>query len=72
MAQGVQGFAMNPCRNGIDAYSGWVNETVQAGIPIVTYGRDIPHSLRLANVGADKEFMGRTLARRQLYAPYSS
>ena len=61
--QGVRGFALNPCRRNPETYDAWVNETVLAGMPIVTYGMDLPGSLRLANVGSDKAFMGRTLAR---------
>ena len=61
--EGVQGICFNPLCGSDLLYEQFVNQTVSAGIPMVTYGRDMPNSLRLAHVTSDNQKMGREMAR---------
>eukprot|EP00934_Nitzschia_sp_Nitz4_P003497 Nitzschia sp. Nitz4//scaffold12_size214221//195993//199055//NITZ4_001537-RA/size214221-processed-gene-0.132-mRNA-1//1//CDS//3329535131//3487//frame0 len=61
---GVDAIAMKPCRNRLPI----IDEASALGIPVVTYDTDSPNTTRIANVGTDDGFVGRTMARllRQL------
>lgn len=61
---GVDGIAMDPCDEG-----GFIIDKATApGIAVVTFDSDMPDSTRVAHVGTDNAFLGRTMARllRQL------
>lgn len=61
---GVDGVGYKGCRDD----QGPVDLLTDAGIPVVTFDNDYPESDRIAYVGTDNVFLGRTLARllRQL------
>lgn len=63
---GVDAIAMKPC--GQEESIDFIQEAWDAGIPIVTFDSDSENSTRIAYVGTDQEFLGRTMARllRQL------
>ena len=58
----VHGIAMSPCRT-TEVLAPLIDEAFQVGIPIVTFDTDVPDSKRVANVGTDNKFLGRTMAR---------
>ena len=70
LALGVNGIAMKPCKaeKVAENMTGMVDYAWERGVPIVTFDSDIPHTKRVAYVGTDNEFLGRTMARllRQL------
>lgn len=66
LEQNVSGIAMKPCSPSLFPD---INEIInEAGVPVVTFDSDAPDSNRIATVGTDEAFFGRTMARllRQL------
>lgn len=63
---GVDAIAMKPC--GAEESIPFIALAHEAGIPLVTFDSDSPNSPRIAHVGTDNWFLGRTMARllRQL------
>jgi len=59
---GVTGIAMKPCSNWT-FMNLFVDELQAQGVPIIFLDGDVPNSTRLAYVGTDQEFLGRTMAR---------
>jgi DNA-binding LacI/PurR family transcriptional regulator len=66
--QTIDGLILKPCGQAVEdlALIRQVNE--EWGIPVVTFDSDRPDAPRIANVGTDNAFLGRTMARllRQL------
>jgi gamma-aminobutyric acid type B receptor len=58
----IHGIAMSPCRS-TELMRPIIDEASEAGIPIVTFDTDVPDSKRVAYVGTDNRFLGRTMAR---------
>jgi gamma-aminobutyric acid type B receptor len=59
----LDGIAISPCRDLNDVIGPLIDEAFQAGVPVVTFDTDLPDSKRVANVGTDNKFLGRTMAR---------
>jgi len=60
---GVDAIAMKPCQEFAYEEIGEVfQEAEDAGIPVVTFDSDIENVTRVANVGTNNTFLGRTLA----------
>jgi len=65
---GLNGIAMKPCTFPPDYSQNLTRDLEASGIPVVFFDSDIKESERVAYVGTDQSFLGRTLARllRQL------
>ena len=63
----VDGIAMKPCGPS-STMEPVIDIATNAGVPVVTFDSDVENSTRVAYVGTDNRFMGRTMARlvRQL------
>ena len=64
----VDGIAMKPCSDAPTNMQELLANATAAGVPVVTFDTDVPDSQRVAYVGTDNVFLGRTMARllRQL------
>jgi ABC-type sugar transport system substrate-binding protein len=67
ISMNLDGIAVSPqCT--VEFMEPLIAEAFEAGVPIVTFDSDVPNSKRVAYVGTDNVFLGRTMAKllRQL------